>query len=311
VCSDPTGFAVAELQKVQSGAVITIADIALQRTTGSISLPGIGTVQGALDRGEGHVRRYQPGSVLGSTRGAVAGLEAGRPSTGCVVIPFGAEPDLFDNIGPDVGEPVWRQEIDAGEKLNVTGPAGTRQIPRRSHSDGGFSYSSPDDAQLGGGFPPIIPATPEYLGPGSYSVDNGSGAADIGSFQASLSIPADPIVWSNHEGISTISRTKELTITWTGGSSGPVLINGSSANPATQAGAGFFCVAPASAGAFTVPAWVLSALPASGPASDFPVPAGFLQVGTTLASPARFQARGVDAGYLNWSVLQLKLVNYQ
>ena len=30
--------------------------------------------------------------------------------------------------------------------LNINGPAGARQIPRRTHSDGGFSYSSPDDA---------------------------------------------------------------------------------------------------------------------------------------------------------------------
>lgn len=311
VCSDPTGFTLSELQKAQGGAVMTIADVGLQRITGTMSLPGMGTVQGALDSGEGRVRRYQPGSVLGSTRGAVAGLEAGRPSTGCVVIPFGAEPDLFDNFGPDVGEPVWRQEIDAGAALNINGPAGARQIPRRTHSDGGFSYSSPDDAPLGGGFPPLIPATPEYLVPGSYTADNGSGSGDVGSFTASLTIPANPIVWSNHEGINTVSRSKDLTITWTGGTSGLVVIDGSSANPSTRAGAGYFCVAPASAGTFTVPAWVLSALPASGPASDFAVPAGFLQVGMTLASPARFQARGVDAGYINWSVLQMKLVNYQ
>jgi hypothetical protein len=34
-------------------------------------------------------------------------------------------------------------------------------------------------------------------------------------------------------------------------------------------------------------------------------------VGTTLTSPARFQVKGVDAGYFNWSVLEMKLVNYQ
>jgi hypothetical protein len=36
-----------------------------------------------------------------------------------------------------------------------------------------------------------------------------------------------------------------------------------------------------------------------------------LTVGTTLSSPARFQTRGVDAGYFNWGVLQVKNVVFQ
>lgn len=311
VCSDPGGFSASELQKAQTGERITIADINLQRFIGTMSLPGIGTVQGAMDQGEGHFRRYQPGSILGSTRGSIAGFAGGRPSVGCVVFPFGAEPDLFDNVGADVSDPVWKKEIDAGPALNITGPAGVRRLPRQGSSDTYFSYSLPDDTPLGGGFPPLIPATPEYLTAGSYTVDNGSGSSDVGPLTASLTIPSSAIAWSNHEALSTISRAQDLTVTWTGGASGLVLIEGSSANPSTQAGAGFQCVAPANAGTFTVPAWVLSALPASAPASDIPAPAGFLMVGTTLNSPSRFQARGVDAGYFNWSVLQIKNVNFQ
>jgi hypothetical protein len=220
---------------------------------------------------------------------------------------------LFDNIGPDVSDPVSRQSIDAGSALNLTGPAGARQIPRNGspETSSGFGYDVPGDGFLGGGLPPLVPVTPEFLTPGNYTLDNGSGTGDVGPFSASLTIPGSSFVWTNPGAFGTISRSQDLTVTWTGGTSGVVRITGSSADPSKQAGAVFNCLAPASAGTFTVPSWVLSALPASGLASDIPAPAGFLMVGPTLTSPSRFQARGVDAGYFTWSLLQLKNVNYQ
>ena len=309
VCSDPAGFTTSELQKAQSGAAMTIADIGLQRFTGTMSLPGMGTVQGTLDTTEGGFVRYQPGAILGSSRGIAAGLTAGWPSAGCIAFPFTTDQELFDNIGPDVSDPVSRQSIDAGPALNLTGPAGARQIPRHGSREAGFGYDVPGDGFLGGGLPPLIPVTPEFLTPGNHTLDNGSGAGDVGPFSASLTIPGSSIVWTNSGAFGTISRSQDLTVTWTGGTSGVVQINGSSADPSKQAGAVFHCVAPASAGTFTVPSWVLSALPASGLASDIPAPAGFLMVGTTLTS--RFQARGVDAGYFSWSLADLKNVDYQ
>jgi uncharacterized protein (TIGR03437 family) len=313
VCSDPAGFTTSELQKAQSGAAMTIADIGLQRFTGTMSLPGMGTVQGTLDTTEGGFVRYQPGAILGSSRGIAAGLTGGLPSAGCIAFPFTTAQELFDNILPDVSDPVPRQSIDAGSALNLTGPAGARQIPRNGspETSSGFGYDVPGDGFLGGGLPPLVPVTPEFLTPGNYTLDNGSGAGDVGPFRASLTIPGSSIVWTNSGAFSTISRSQDLTVTWTGGTSGVVRITGSSADPSKQAGAVFNCLAPASAGTFTVPSWVLSALPASGLASDIPAPAGFLMVGPTLTSPSRFQARGVDAGYFTWSLLQLKNVNYQ
>jgi hypothetical protein len=312
VCSDPAGFTTSELQKAQSGAAMTIADIGLQRFTGTMSLPGMGTVQGTLDATEGGFVRYQPGAILGSSRGIAAGLAAGIPSAGCIAFPFTTQKELFENMGHDVSDPVSRQGIDAGSALNIKGPAGARQIARSGSSETGFSYSVPGDPGfLGGGLPPLIPVTPEFLTPGNYTLDNGSGAGDVGPFSASLTIPASSFAWTNSGAFGTISRSQDLTVTWTGGTSGMVRINGSSANPSTQASAAFNCVAPASAGTFTVPSWVLSALPASGLASDIPAPAGFLMVGTMLTSPSRFQARGLDAGYFSWSLFQLKNVNYQ
>ena len=55
----------------------------------------------------------------------------------------------------------------------------------------------------------------------------------------------------------------------------------------TSAGATFYCLAPASAGQFTVPSAVLLALPASS--QDVP---GFLYLGTQTYTP--FTAPGID-----------------
>jgi len=120
-------------------------------------------------------------------------------------------------------------------------------------------------------------------------------------------------VWTNQDALNSIPRSQDLTLTWSGGVAGSFVgIYGSSADPATSAGAQFACIAPADAGSFTVPSWVLSALPTSGadPATGG-TPVGFLIVANTLPQPARFQATGVDVGFFNWVALQVKNVTYQ
>lgn len=310
VCSDPNGFTTSELQKAQSNESMVIADIGLQRLAVAVTLPGTGTLQGSLDFGEAGFTRYEPGSILASTRGIVAGAFAdGRPSTGCIVFSFTPREAFFDNLETGASDAVSRQNLDAGLVLNLTGPTGARQLERGS----GFGYGVPGDpGLLGGGIAPYTSVTPDYLTPGTFTVDNGSGATSVGPFSASLTIPANSIAWTNQGAISTISRSQDLTVTWTGGTSGAIAIEGTSANPSTGVAAGFQCTAPASAGTFTVPSWVLSALPVSGVlAPEVPVPVGFLWLGTSLSSPTRFQARGVDAGYFSWGLFQLKNVNYQ
>jgi uncharacterized protein (TIGR03437 family) len=308
VCSDPAGFTAAELQNARGA--MAIADIGLTRLSGAIQLPGVGALRGAVDIGAVDFRRYQPGNVLGLPRGGVAAFE-GRPSTGCLVFPFAADPELFENLAFENELPLpGQQGLDAGAAIEITGPAGVRRFVRQGSQQTGFFYDPPDDF-LGGGFPPLIPPTPDFLTPGRFTADNGAGSSGVGPFAASLNIPDTSIVWTNQAATDVIPRSQDLTITWTGPGSGLVMIEGSSANPATGAAAGFHCVAPSGAGTFTAPSWVLSALPASGLATDIPAPAGFLLVGETLASPARFQAAGLDAGYFNWRRLEVKLVEYR
>jgi hypothetical protein len=165
-------------------------------------------------------------------------------------------------------------------------------------------------SNLGGGIPPLFSLpNPPYLAPGDYTVDNGAGGKDVGAFSATLTIPSNSVSWTGQDAIGNIDRSQDLTIAWSG--SGTVEITGSSENPAAGVGAQFACIATdANNGTFTVPAWVLSALPASGNATDIPAPIGFLGVATG-GVPARFQAPGIDAGYFSWLAVQLKNVNYQ
>ena len=122
-----------------------------------------------------------------------------------------------------------------------------------------------------------------------------------------LTIPVTQLTWTGQDAVNNISRSQDLTLTMN--ASEPVVIEGNSSN--AQAGAGFYCTAPPGTTSYAVPAWVLSALPASAQASDFPVAIGYLAVGTALSSPARFQASGLDVGFFNWGTLQVKNVVYQ
>lgn len=67
--------------------------------------------------------------------------------------------------------------LDAGPFLNLTGPKGIKQIAADKLTFG---------ATLGGGlaFDFLPPPDPLFLDPGTYTVDNGGGGADVGPFTA-------------------------------------------------------------------------------------------------------------------------------
>ena len=100
--------------------------------------------------------------------------------------------------------------------------------------------------------------------PGVYTI-TGTGGNDVGPFTAVLNI-TDSLVWTNKAAIGTIDRTRPLTLTWTGAAaSAYVLIGGFSHNSGD--GALFTCVEEGRKGTFTIPSFVLSALPPSVGAS--------------------------------------------
>jgi len=89
---------------------------------------------------------------------------------------------------------------------------------------------------------------------------NGSGGADVGSFTSTITF-SPLLTWTNTSAAATIDRTQDLRVTWTGGNPGTyVYIGGTSLIPPTTIVA-YTCLAPVDAGQFTVPSYILLALP--------------------------------------------------
>lgn len=209
-------------------------------------------------------------------------------------------------------DPVQAQGLDAGDALSVTGPEGTKPMPKIAGETGlyGGSFSS-------SGFPGVglraagpgrvgqLPGSEPYLVPGNYTI-SGPGGAQVGPFTANLTIP-ERLIWTNKDAIATVQRAQGQPITWTGGTTnGFVQITGSSLAVFTDTetvGASFFCRASASALSFTIPAAVLLALPPS--VSIEGTPSGSLSVGNGTDGE-KFTASGIDLGIAGFSDLTLK-----
>jgi uncharacterized protein (TIGR03437 family) len=160
--------------------------------------------------------------------------------------------------------------LDAGT-ITVTGPTGTQTLSTIPQAAGLY------DAQLPAGF---IPASG-----GSYTF-KGSGGAQVGSFSASVAY-TNPLTWTNSSADTSVNRANGVNLTWSGGASGSIVYIGGTSS-SSSVSSSFTCYAPVSAGAFTVPSYVLLALPAG---------TGTLGI-TNEANPVSFTASGLDTGIL-------------
>jgi uncharacterized protein (TIGR03437 family) len=214
---------------------------------------------------------------------------------------------VLTQVGPCIVQPLSQVEqppdenaettLDAGAFLTLTGPNGEKRLDKiEAGSIIGYGGT------LGGGIAlPGGPAGEElYLVPGTYGV-TGAGGGQVGSFQASLTIPQE-FDWTNRD-ISTIERAQGVELTWTGGDpNSVVIITGSSSVPdsAAQPGAGyhFRCTVPVAPGRYTVPPEVLLTLPASVIVES--VSTGALSV-ATITTPVPFTADGIERGEFAFS----------
>jgi hypothetical protein len=137
--------------------------------------------------------------------------------------------------------------LDAGSSLALSGQAGTWTLA--AHSTGQY--------QVVFGSTPTGP----NVAPGSYTMA-GTGGAGVAAFSAELKVGGN-IVWTNKSGISTVNRSQPLTVTWSGGTTpGYVVIGGYFESPYSPV-VGFVCAEDTLKGSFTIPSFVLSALPAA------------------------------------------------
>jgi uncharacterized protein (TIGR03437 family) len=229
---------------------------------GSISLTRTATTGAAtVDSGAAAFGLYTS-SQLASSLGPFQTASSG----GCLV--FG-----FTGGSAVVTDPTQPQGLNAGTAIAISGSNGAKQLTSiQSGIYGAQLATSASGGKL-------------YLDPGGYTV-SGTGGADVGAFQAQVTaLPA--ITWTNAASISSVDRSKGVTVTWSGGDpKGSVIISGSSTS-AQGNGALFTCTAPPAAGTFTVPATVTMALPASS--------SGVLTVMGSSA-PVSFTASGIDIG---------------
>jgi len=292
-CTDPFGLTETEIELAKSKNDFRIGSVALTKT--DIALPSIGGFELSikLDTGNADFVRYDFNRLIRS-RGASGYAPFGQ----CVVYTFTGQNYVF-------GDPVQGVGLDAGN-VSVTGPKGRKEF--KLDSRGHYS------ADLGGGGIPGLPGgQEEYLVKGSYTI-SATGGTDVRAFSASLTIP-DPVRWTNRDTTNVIPRSQSLTVTWSGGNPAQeyVGIVGVSTRTAPDVGAAFLCTERAAAGSFTVPALVLSALPASQAGGGLTgVPAGILMLGTEpLREPAKFRATGLDVGYFYYTTLSGKSVTFQ
>jgi uncharacterized protein (TIGR03437 family) len=122
----------------------------------------------------------------------------------------------------------------------------------------------------------------------------GSGGNDVGAFSASVTVPSPALVWNQMNSLTSVVRSQGVTVTWTGGAPNTaVVISGQSAASlgAFDITRSFFCMAPVSAGKFTVPASVLLSLPTTPAGSQ-----SYLGISNST-NPITFSASGIDLGF--------------
>ena len=132
-------------------------------------------------------------------------------------------------------------DLNAGSSFTIQGPNGTTTVGQSSLFGGG----STDISSAG-----------MFLVPGNFTV-KGTGGADIGAFTADFTLAALPTM-TGPSNNTTVIRANGMTVTWTAAPSGNLWISVVSATDSSfMYGFTTNCVAPASAGSLTIPAYAL------------------------------------------------------
>jgi uncharacterized protein (TIGR03437 family) len=313
-CSDADGINVADIAPVlASKGSANVAAISLLSNYLTLDLGGVENLQWDNDTVNANVGTFTS-TVLNESQGFTL-----SPSVNsCTVSPF--------QYFPPPSDPALKLEtyLDAGGSLSAQGPNGTATVAKNTDGDGYGGLvggSTIADLLTGSGSPPFYLSSTFGISSGTYTV-TGTGGSAVGAFTASIPVSSDAAAfkWTNQAAVATsaIDRTQPLTITWTGGdSTGFVDITaiGSTAtagggpvkpNPPIPGTPGVLveCLAQASAGTFTIPPFVLSALPSTqGSASLIPV-------GELLVGPASGAVKlstvpsGLDAAYIFYHFIQ-------
>ena len=232
----------------------TGGNISLNRSTSYLTTdtPGAGgvTAVSTITKRDSIAGQFTRVSGLDLAKSLRGELPPGFPN----LLPSAGSCVVYTSVGLTNPYPnVTYVNLDAGAQLTSNGPNGAQAVPRLNNQVAGPTYNTPNS----------FPNT--YLAAGGYTL-SGPGGADVGSFSGSLTVAGDLTV-TNPDDFKIVTRGNGATIRWTGGEPSTILsISGASISANAQgvpSGAGFVCIENASAGQFTVPANILSQLPAS------------------------------------------------
>jgi len=110
----------------------------------------------------------------------------------------------------------------------------------------------------------------------------------VDGFTAVVTIPSPSLDWTNQNAATAIKRSQGLNVTWTGGQPGTyVSISGLPNVQPDGANFLFLCIAPVSAGQFTVPPYVFAALPGNSVSIEV----------ANQTIPVTFSASQIDYAY--------------
>lgn len=285
-----SGYSQSEVERLLTKPSLSVGNVSVTRTstTSSVSVgpvPPVPTVSRG-DIGGGSFFLYNaPGQVVFTTQTDVP------PFGSCKVVSFSGQ-DPPAQIG------LASTSLDAGGTLTVSGPNGNRVLNKNIALGGAISYG----ATLGAG------TAGNYLDAGSYTI-SGQGGGQVGTFTAGIVLPA-PLNWTNQSVITTVTRGGGVTVNWSGGGTNSLIqITGVSTTifGGLTTGAAFYCTARAADRTFTVPNYVLLALPQTTTAPGS-VP-GTLSVNSFNTAP--FSAGGLDVATITATEAITQTVTYQ
>lgn len=251
------------------------------------------------DLGIATFQEYSQGAV--SSAGSLFGNSGFFRDT-CMVQSYRYDDEAGEDTGaPDPADVFLLRDLDAGASISVSGPKGQRQLDRAINTNG--SYFGFLSNQLN----PLD----TYLDPGSYTIGNGAGGADVGAFTFVENLPAF-YQWTNKAAINSIARNQGLTVTWTptNNAMGGISISGTSISVSKKTVSALFCYVDPTLGTFTIPAYILSGMVESDAGGIPNFPAGNLTVGG-VSDPKYFSAPGLDLGLFTASSAESKSVIFQ
>jgi uncharacterized protein (TIGR03437 family) len=196
---------------------------------------------------------------------------------GVTVSPGGCIIDSVANVPVKIISP-----LDAGS-IVLTGPNGLSVTLASPFGMGSFNSVLASGA---------IPAS------GGTFTFQASGGADVGAFTVTMNF-SPILVWTNSAAAATIDRSKDFTVTWTGGNPGThMYITGTATSLMWTIG--FTCSAAVDDGEFTIPSYIFAALP---------VGRGGIEIQNDLSFP--LTATGLDTSEAGGNVSHSLAATYQ